>query len=71
MSAAVVTHGGADGLGHVVDVSQQRLQGLARQISVSLKGVVQVVDIALVVLAVVDLHGTLIDMGLEGVVGVG
>ncbi len=64
--SAVVAHG------HVlhVQVLQDVLDGLALQWR-ACDGVVQVIHVALMVLAVVDLHRTSIDMRLKCIEGVG
>ena len=72
VAAAVVAHGGLDRVRHDgAVVRQQFVQALAGQVAVVRQGVVQVGDIGVVVLAVMDFHGTRVDVGLERVMGIG
>ena len=66
MAAAVVADGGADLLGHRVQVLDQVLDALRLQVGALERGV-DVVDVGLVVLAVVDLHRPRVDVRLERV----
>jgi len=63
--AAVVDHCLARRLGHLVDVAQNVLDVLARQVGMTLQRRVQVVDIRGVVLVVMDLHRLGVDVRLE------
>ena len=72
VAAAVVAHGGADVLGNDgAVVGQQFLHGLAGEIGRDSKRLVEVGDVGVVVLAVVDLHGHLVDVRFERVRRVG
>ena len=66
MAAPIVPHRGADPLGQGVQVGDQGLDGLALVIGMILQRGVEVVDIRRMVLAMVDLHGLGVDVGLEG-----
>ena len=70
VAAAVVTDGGPNRLGHLLEVGDQRVD---REIGerIPLERLVQIRDVGGVVLAVVDLHRAGIDGGLEGVEGIG
>ena len=61
----------ADRLGHLAQVGDQRVDGERGEGRMVLQEVVGVVDVGLVVLRVMDFHRPRIDVGLEGVVGVG
>jgi len=70
MAAPVVADRSADVLGHARDVGDQGLDGLAFERSAG-EGLVQVVHVGLVMTAVVDLHRQGVDVGFEGVLGIG
>jgi hypothetical protein len=71
VAAGVVAHAAADGLGHLRQVGDQRVDVEGREGGMILEEVVGVGDVSLVVLRVVDLHRLRINVRGEGVVSVG
>jgi hypothetical protein len=71
VAAGVVAQAGADGLGHLREVGDQGVHVERGQGGLVLQEVVGVGDVGLVVLRVVDLHRLRVDVGNQGVVGVG
>ena len=71
MAAGVIAHATADGLGDLREVGDQGVDVQRGERGMVLKEIVGVGDVSLVVLAMVDFHGLRIDVGLEGVRGVG
>src|SRR5271155_3576216 len=71
VAAAVVADDGADILGNVVDVSQQVLGSVFAEFGVLLDGAIEVIDVGLVMLVVVEMHGLLVDVRLERGVVIG
>ncbi len=71
MAAAVVADGVADIGGKGIDVGEELLQRPGLEIGASRDRLVQVGDVGLMVLAMVDLHRLRVDMGFQGVKGVG
>ena len=67
MPAAVVAHGGADILRHPRQAADEFLGGAILQITLAGERGVEVVDVRLMVLAVVDLHGHRVDDRFQGV----
>src|SRR5690606_40101266 len=55
---------------YIDEMTMQLLHGLVLELGVLLQRRVEVVDVRGVVLAVVDLHGHFVDVGLKGVVRV-
>ena len=70
MAAAVVPDRRADGLRKRVDVCDQLLDRLLLQIGIRLQRRVQVLHVRAMMVVVVDLHGALVDVRLQGVVRV-
>ena len=71
MAAAVVAHGVADGLRHVLQAFQQIFGAELLQIGSLLQRGVQVGDVSLMVLVVMQVHGLRIDEGFQCSVVVG
>jgi hypothetical protein len=71
VAAAVVLDDLADVFGDGGEVLDEVFGGLGAEVGVLLDGAVEVGDVGLVVLVVVELHGRLVDVGLEGGVVVG
>ena len=71
MAAAVVAHGRADVLRHLVDPAQQLLERPVLQLRVLGESLVQLGDVGRVVLVVMDLHRLRVDVRLERVEGIG
>ena len=71
VSSAVVADRGADIFGDFGEVANQIVDGLGGEGRIVGQGGIEVVDVGLVVLAVVDLHGLGVDERLEGGVVVG
>src|SRR5471032_2094107 len=67
VAAAVVAHRGADVFGHGVDALQQILDALRLQLGMLVERGVQIRHVGLVVLAVMNLHRRLVDVGFERV----
>jgi hypothetical protein len=67
VTAAVVAHGALDISGDFGDVFAQVFDGKRFEVSFASKGVVEIRHIGVVVAAVVNLHGLLVDMGFESV----
>ena len=70
MAAAVVADGRADIFGDSVKALEKLIDRQSLQIGASLEGLIQVRDIGVVVFAVVNLHGHLVDVGLQRIGGV-
>ena len=68
VAAAVVPHGGANGLRHLADLREQLLDREFLEFGMAFERLVEVGDISRVVLVVVDLHGLRVDVWLERVV---
>nr|POE56200.1 hypothetical protein CFP56_69153 [Quercus suber] len=71
VAASVVTDEGALVSGDLIELGDQIIDGEGAEIGVVLDGAVEVVDVGLVMLGVMDLHGLFVEVGLEGIVGVG
>ena len=71
VTAGVVADGGADSVGDSGEVADEGVGGFGFEVRVGGEGVIEIGDVRLVVFAVVDFHGARIDVGFEGVVGVG
>jgi hypothetical protein len=71
VAAGVVAHAAADGLGHLREVGDQRVDVERGEGGVILEEIVGVGDVGLVVLRVVDFHRLRINVRDEGVVSVG
>ena len=71
MAAAVVADSGLDVLGQALDVGDELLDGLGLEVLFSFEGVVELGHVAVVMLAVMDLHGLGVDMRLQRVWWVG
>ena len=71
VAARVVAQAGADRLGDLREVGDERVHVERRQGGLVRQELVGVGDVGLVVLGVVDLHRLCIDVGHQGVVGVG
>src|ERR1035437_1245816 len=71
VSAAVVAHGGSDGVRDLRHVAAEVVERPAREFGRLLDRGIQVVDVRLMMLAVVDLHRLRIDVRLERVGSVG
>ena len=71
VAAAVVLDDLADVFGDGGEVLDEVFGGLLAELGVLFDGAVEVGDVGLVVLVVVELHGRLVDVGLEGGVVVG
>ena len=69
MSAAVVAHGGADLFGNFVEMGDQLLDRFVAQAG-PFDRLVQIGDISRVMLIVMDFHRLLVDVRLQGVVGI-
>lgn len=65
--AGVVADGGADAFGDLVEVGEEFLGRMLLEIGIVSDGLVEVVDVASVVFAVMDLHGLGIDVRFEGI----
>src|ERR1041385_4332260 len=65
MAAGIVTNRRANVVGHAAQVAQQVFEVLVGQLRVLAQRVVEIVDVGLMMLAVVDLHGLRVDMRLE------
>ena len=70
VASAVVADGGADVVGHGVEVADEIFGGLAGQVGMLLDGGIQILHVGAVVHVVVQGHRLLIDDGFECVVGV-
>ena len=68
---ALVADRGADGVGDGAKVGDELLGGFNGEVGVAGDGGVEVVDVGGVVLVVVEVHGLGVNVGLEGVIGVG
>jgi hypothetical protein len=71
VATAVVLDGGADGFGKGVEVFQEFFERFLFEVVVAGEGFVEVGDVGTVVFVVVDLHGLRVDVGFEGIEGVG
>ena len=71
VTAGVVADGGADVGGKGVEILEEFLGGLFLEVGMGTEGLVEIVDVGGVVLAVMEGHGFAIDVGFEGVGGVG
>jgi len=71
MPAPIVPHRHPDVLRHGIEIHQERLDGLLRQIRRAFQRLVQVGDVGAVMLVVMDPHRLFVDMRLQGVVGIG
>ena len=71
MPAAVIAHHSANVFRHRVQITDQILDRLGRQLRLVLERVVDVRDVGLVMLGVMDLHRARIDVRLKRIVGVG
>ena len=71
MAAAVVAHRAADVLRHGIQVLDQVVDALGFQRGVAGEGFVEVGHVSVVVLAVMDFHGGLVDVGFQGLGRVG
>ena len=67
----VVAHGRAESHRHAALITEQVLDRLLLQVRQLGNGLVEVLDVLGVVLVVVDLHCPGVDVGLQGVVGIG
>src|SRR4051812_38579099 len=68
VAAAVVSYCGFDVIGdHGEVVGEEFVEGFAIEVGVLGDGCVEVGDVGVVVLAVVNFHGLLIDVGFEGI----
>lgn len=70
VTAAIVADSGADVFGDAVDVFAEVFDGVGFEVCFAGEGGVQVGDVGVVVAAMVDFHGLLVDMGFESVVSV-
>ena len=70
MTAAIVTDGSADVFGDAIDVFAEVFDRVRFEVCFAGDGGVQVGDVGVVVAAMVDFHGLLVDMGFESVVSV-
>jgi hypothetical protein len=70
VTAAIVADSGADVFGDAVDVFAEVFDGVGFEVCFAGEGGVQVGDVGVVVAAMVDFHGLLVDVGFESVVGV-
>ena len=68
VAAAVVPHGGPDHLGHLVEATQQILDGEIGELRIRFDCLVQVVDVRLVMCVMMELHRLGINVRLEGIV---
>ncbi len=70
VAAGVVADGGADPFGDLVEIGEEFLGGMLVEIGVVSDGLVEVVDVAGVMFAVMDLHRLGIDVRFEGIEGI-
>lgn len=70
VAATMVAHRRTDILGYHRELLEQGLGTARLETHVALQGGVEFVDIGLVMLAMMDLHGTRVDKGFERVIGV-
>jgi hypothetical protein len=70
VTATIVADGSADVFGDAVDVFAEVLDGVGFEVCFAGEGGVQIGDVGVVVPAMVDFHGLLVDVGFESVVGV-
>ena len=71
MPAAVIAHRGLDAFRQEKNPAGQFLEGLLLQGGLGLQGGVQAIHVSLVVFAVVDVHRQGINVGQQGVLGIG
>ncbi len=71
VAASVVAHHAANVFGHRVEVADQVVNGLGGERRVAGQGSIHVVDVGLVVLVVMQVHGFGVDEGFKRVVVVG
>ena len=70
MTAAVVADRSANRIGNSVQVTQELVDGFCFEFRISGDGLVEVGDIGGVVFAMVDFHGSRVDVRFERVLGI-
>ena len=70
VAAAVIAHRRADILRHRVEIAEQFLERLVRDLRMLVERLVQLSDIRLVMLRVMDLHRLRIDVWLERIIAI-